>query len=86
MPQRASQPDSTAASCPVEGHPGAGWPRMGQQQGPVSAGRAGLEVSVLSRGEQDVNTEEGKTLQTPPLSFLNQNFRLVRILPYLCAQ
>lgn len=32
-----SQPGSIAARGPVEGPPGAGWPRVGQKWGPVSA-------------------------------------------------
>lgn len=40
------QPDCIAASCPMQGPPRAGWPRMGQKWGPVSAALAGLEVSV----------------------------------------
>lgn len=35
---------------------------------------------------KDVNVEEGETLQTLPISFLNQKFQLGKILVYLCAR
>lgn len=33
-----------------------------------------------------MNTEEGETLQTLPIFFLNPKFRRVIVLVYLCAQ
>lgn len=60
--------------------PGQPGPQGGTERGPVPAGPAGLGVPALSQSGWDVNTEGGKTLQPPPISFLNQKLRLVTIL------
>lgn len=65
------------------GAPGRPGPWREQKQGPVPAGPADLGVSALPQNEWDVNTEGGRTLQIPPISFLNQKLRPVTILVYL---
>lgn len=60
---------------------------MGQKRGPILlVQQAWNFLLCLKVNEWDMNTEEGKTRQTPPISLFNQKLRLVTILVYLWTE